>query len=422
LFAASSTPTGKFAFDHIQTTLPNVTNGMSGDQTIFVDDDGKAYLVCSSMSGRAYLYVAPLRVSDYLNVESAVQIAKTPGREGNCMFKHRGRYFIASSDLHGWNASHTYLQSSASITGTYATEFILGNTDMDFSHVSQTGFFFRLDGPKDTTVVFAGDRWSDFAGNGLGYNQWMPLSFNGTTPSMNSFSEWTLDAAAGSWVVGDGNNWVLNPSFDADRVVQTSLAGWTDSTNRPTFPGGNIAGGHTGRFALNLYDSQAFRAKVSQQTIGLPNATYGLSAWVRSGSGLKSGMFYAKNSSGKEVQVAVAGGIADWKQLSVSGISVTDGKLEVGIRIDGNAEDWMRVDDIALAKEAATSISPVYSRSGSAGLRTALSFEPLLVGTGKTLEIYEPTGKRRGSLAGSGQRTTLREQGFDGSMYLVRER
>lgn len=358
LFATSSTPDGKFAFDHIQTKLPNVTNGMSGDQTVFVDDDGKAYLVLSSMSGRAYLYVAPLRASDYLNVESAIQIAKTPGREGNCMFKHRGRYYFASSDLHGWNSSHAYLQSSTSILGPYSTETVMGGTDRDFSHVSQTGFFFRVDGSKDTTVVFAGDRWSDFAGNGLGYNQWVPLSFDGTAPSMNSLSEWTLDASTGSWAVGEGNNWILNPSFEADRVSQAALAGWTDSTNRTAFPGGNIAGGHTGRWALNFYDAQAYVGKKSQVIAGLPNGTYALSAWVRSSGGQKSCAVYARTSEGGLRELSAASAISDWKQLSTRGILVTDGRIEVGVRTDANAGNWARVDDIELVRQTSIGVEP----------------------------------------------------------------
>jgi hypothetical protein len=352
LFATSSTPNGKFAFDHIQDTLPGVVNVTSGDQTVFVDDDGKAYLVFSSASGRAHLYVAPLRSSDFLAVDQATEIYKGAGREGNCMFKYRGRYYFCSSDLHGWNASHTYVISATSITGTYSSETVMGNTDMDFSHVSQTGFFFRVDGTKDTTVVFAGDRWSDFAGNGLGYNQWMPLSFSGTAPSMNSVSEWTLDAATGSWAVGDGNNWALNPSFEADRVSQAALAGWTDSTDQSAFPGGNVSGGRTGRWALNLSDSVAYKAKVSQAVAGLPKASYTLSAWVRSSGGQKTANLYARTSAGKEYAVSASTAISSWKQLSVTGISVTDGKLEVGVRSDANAGNWVRVDDIALVKDA----------------------------------------------------------------------
>jgi len=357
-FATSATPDGAFKFNNVQTDMTFFVNGGTGDQTTFQDDDGKAYVICSSVSGRSNLYVAPLRASDFLAIESTpTKIYKGNGREGNAMFKYNGTYYFCSSDLHGWNASHTYCMSSSSIQGTYSSEFVMNGTDADFSHVSQTGFFFAVKGTKQTTIVFAGDRWSDFAGNGLGYNQWMPLSFSGTTPSMNSLSEWNLDATTGAWSVGDGNNWVLNPSFEADRVSQTTLAGWTDSTNRPAFPGGNISGGHTGRWALNLYDSAAYIAKKSQSITGLPKATYKLSAWVRSSGGQKSASLYAKTSAGKMFEISVSSAIADWKLVSVAGISVTDGKLEVGARSNANAGNWVRIDDIQLVKDASASIA-----------------------------------------------------------------
>ena len=423
LFATSTSPTGKFSFDHIQTTLPNVTNGMSGDQTIFLDDDGTAYLICSSMSGRAYLYVAPLRTSDYLAVESATQIAKTPGREGNCMFKYRGRYYIASSDLHGWNASHTYLQSSTSIQGTYSTESIMGNTDMDFSHVSQTGFFFRVDGSKDTTVVFAGDRWSDFAGNGLGYNQWCPLTFSGTAPSMKSVTEWNLDATTGSWTVGTGNNWVLNPSFDADRVVQTALAGWTDSTDQATFPGGNVASAHTGRFSLVHSASVAYTAKQSQQISGLPVGTYSLSAWAMSSGGQKSCAIYARASTGKEFDLSAASAISGWKQFSASGIQVSDGVLEVGVRSVANAGNWVRVDDISLVQDASTGlVLPDNTRGPGFSSRIQYSGSRFALEPGSQADVYELSGKWRGRIAGTGTSLRLADLGYGEAFYLLRVR
>ncbi len=78
-------------------------------------------------------------------------------------------------------------------------------------------------------VVF----WSDFAGNGLGYNQWTPITFEGTKPIFHSPSEWSIDAVAGTWSVGPNNNCVLNPSFEADRVSVTTPVGWTGSGSEP---------------------------------------------------------------------------------------------------------------------------------------------------------------------------------------------
>lgn len=66
LFATSTTPNGKFVFDHIQTTLPNVTNGMSGDQTVFVDDDGKEHSIsaASAIANWTKLSLAGIPIAD----------------------------------------------------------------------------------------------------------------------------------------------------------------------------------------------------------------------------------------------------------------------------------------------------------------------------------------------------------------------
>ena len=419
LFATSDSPAGKFAFHHIQEVLPGVANSMSGDQTVFVDDDGKAYLACSSSSGRAYLYVAPLRASDYLAVEQAVQIAKTGGREGNCMFKHRGRYYFCSSDLHGWNASHTYVISATSITGPYGTESVMGGTDMDFSHVSQTGFFVRVDGSRDTIVVFAGDRWSDFAGNGLGYNQWTPLSFDGAAPSMNSISEWNLDASTGTWSVGDGNNWILNPSFEADRVVQTALAGWTDSTDQSTFPGGNAAGGRTGRFALSHSASTAYVAKQSQVLSGLPPGNYALSGWVRSSGGQKSCVLYAR-TSGREYDLSAATSIPSWQQISRTGIPVSDGKVEVGVRSVANAEDWVRVDDLSLVREPGTGLAAATPLGCGVEARLVALGSAQELERGVAYEVLDLAGRSLAILEGDGLRLSLPARGIRAPLCLLR--
>ncbi|MBR3631339.1 MAG: family 43 glycosylhydrolase, partial [Oscillospiraceae bacterium] len=93
LFASASTPTGNFEVKNIQDQIQNVQKQGTGDQTIFVDDDGQAYLICSNKGGRGHQYVAKLRESDYLAAEPAKEVAKGSGREGNCMFKYKGKYY-----------------------------------------------------------------------------------------------------------------------------------------------------------------------------------------------------------------------------------------------------------------------------------------------------------------------------------------
>src|SRR5262249_42473070 len=145
-----------------------------------------------------------------------------------------------------------------------------------------------------TTIIFAGDRWSDFAGNGLGLNQWMPLSFTGKTPHFNSLSRWSIDAKAGTWTVARGNNYVLNPSFEADRVSMTVPAGWS-STN-----GSNVQSGHTGRWSWQL----AANGRLEQQISAIPGGSYQLSVWVKASS--SGAQLYAKGCGSTDAMVPLA--------------------------------------------------------------------------------------------------------------------
>ena len=137
VYAVSDKPEGPFKIDHIQKTLP-IQNDVTGDQTLFQDDDGKAYIICSSANGRAYQYVIPLRESDFLDIDEEnikmlfydedgsyidengeVDKKDKTGIEGNCMFKYNGNYYYTGSDLYGWNSSRVYVMQSDSILGDY---------------------------------------------------------------------------------------------------------------------------------------------------------------------------------------------------------------------------------------------------------------------------------------------------------------
>ena len=137
VYAVSDKPAGPFKIDHIQKTLP-IQNDVTGDQTLFQDDDGKAYIICSSANGRAYQYVIPLRESDFLDIDEEnikmlfydedgsyidengeVDKKDKTGIEGNCMFKYNGNYYYTGSDLYGWNSSRVYVMQSDSILGDY---------------------------------------------------------------------------------------------------------------------------------------------------------------------------------------------------------------------------------------------------------------------------------------------------------------
>jgi hypothetical protein len=298
--------------------------------------------------------VAPLRPSDFLQVEAATNIHSTPagGREGNAMFKHGGLYYFCSSDLHGWNASRSFFMTSPNITGPYTPERIIEGTEADFSHVSQNGFFIPVQGSAGTTVLYAGDRWSNFAGNGHGYHVWTPLSFEGTAPRFNSLSEFTLDAARGTWAAGKGNNYLLNPGFEADRVRQTSVAGWVSSWTsiKGDAPFMNVLDGRTGRWALSLrHAGQTMGSAI--QNVTLPNGRYALRVWVKSSGGQRVARLYASGHGGAEVARSLPYPLAQWTEVTLPGIQVATGSVQVGVYSEGKDGDWLSLDDFSLVRE-----------------------------------------------------------------------
>lgn len=334
-FATSDRPNGGFVFDNVQTNLPGIVNGATGDQTIFQDDDGQAYLISSSSNGRANRYVSPLRASDFLTAEEAWFVYKGGGREGNCMFKHAGTYYHCSSDLHGWNTSQTYCVSATDLRGPWSAEFVMSGTESDYSHVTQTGFFISVRGSEQTTVIFAGDRWANFAGNGIGFNQWMPLSFENGEPRFHSLSAWNLDVTTGRWRVAKENNYALNPSFEADRTSVTKPVGWQATG------GTNVEDGHTGRWSWQLTGS----ASLVHDIAALPNGGYSLSVRVKSSAA--GANLYITDHGGAMMSRSIAAG-NDWVEVKLDGIAVTSGKAQIGVNSSGAT---VAVDDFVLAAE-----------------------------------------------------------------------
>lgn len=342
LFASCDTPTGNFKVENVQDQITNVLKQGTGDQTVFVDDDGQAYIVCSNKGGRGHQYISKLRESDFLYAEPAVEVAKGSGREGNCLFKYKGKYYFCASDLHGWNASHSYYMVADNIYGPYSKWKVMDGTDEDFSHVTQTGFFYTVKGTKQETVLFCGDRWSDFAGNGIGYNQWVPLTVNGNDVKFNSLSEWSLNAQTGEWQVGAGNNYILNPTFEADRVSQTTLAGWKASGTGNS----NRKGGRTGNWCAQQWSDSAYKATLTQD-VKLPNGNYTMKAWVKSTGGQNSAMIYVRGAGDDKI-VNVNKKMNNWTEVAIDNINVTNGTVQIGIYSDANAGNWLMADDFTL--------------------------------------------------------------------------
>lgn len=380
LITVADSPTGAFTWHQEISMEQMIGTSNTGDQTVFTDEDsGKSYLVYSYGRGRNKIYLSEIGVKDgKVNLLDCTQVFKGESREGNCMFKYKGRYYMCASNIYGWDASYAYYLVADNIKGPYTPandmQVMNGCAD-DFAHVTQTGFFYTIKGTEQETVVYCGDRWADFAGNGLGYNQWFPLSFNGTTPYFNSLSSWNLNAQTGLWTVANDNNYVKNGSFEADRnripsifkPVQKQLTGWstvviagnpieTDTTHSPVLNYFNTEHDRnvvTGEKSLQISDNSSFKRKVFQVVASSPyvpleDGLYTLTARVKNSSGFTRLEMYAE-SNGRLLS-SPAGVNTIWQTISIQEIRVKDGKVEIGFLAEGAANAFCYVDDVSLVK------------------------------------------------------------------------
>ena len=136
--------------------------------------------------------------------------------------------------------------------------------------------------------------------------------------------------------MGSGNNYALNPSFEADRVAVTTPAGWTASN------GSNLAGGHTGRWSWQITGV----GSLDQQVATLPKGTYSLSAWVK-GSGATGASLYAKGFGGTDSSTSLANANGQWSNVSLTGIAVSNGKCQIGASTSAGT---LSLDDFVLVK------------------------------------------------------------------------
>jgi hypothetical protein len=380
LFATSDSPLGPFKRSHEKSMESWIGTSNTGDQTIFTDyDTGKSYLVYSYGRGRNKIYLSEIGLkNDTITLLDFKEVFRGAGREGNCMFKYKDKYYLAASQLYGWDGSNAYYLKADDIWGPYLPENdmqIFPGAEDDYAHISQTGFFYTVRGSKKETVIFCGDRWADFAGNGLGYNQWCPLSFDGYDPYFNSLNSWNLNAETGEWEVAEDNNWVKNPSFEADRKqmpspvkpVQTRLLGWetkvvegTEISLDSLSPVLNHANTQEerklviGERSLNMSDRIDFVRKVHQTIDSSPyvkfeNGKYTLTAKIKNSGGFNKLEMYAI-SGGKRFDVSVKNENETWITISLDNIKVQDNKVEIGFLADGKADAYCLVDDASFVK------------------------------------------------------------------------
>lgn len=205
----SSSPTGSFSLNNVQTSIGNVYYNVPGDMTVFCDRNhgNTPYLIFSDPHGREHAYVSTFN-SSYTSINSAVLITEWPqGQEADCMYEYAGNYHFCTSQTKGWSYSHAYVIYGNSIQtpSAYTADADFYGTDATNTYYSQISYFIDVHGSSTEAIVLVGDRWADFnsnyknAGHGNNFLVMEPITYAHNNPVFTANASWQLDAATGNF-------------------------------------------------------------------------------------------------------------------------------------------------------------------------------------------------------------------------------
>lgn len=170
--AISDSPTGPFKY--LGSFRPN--DSMSRDQTLFVDDDGTCYQICSSENNQT-LHINRL-TDDYLKPDGTfVRRFVGMSREAPALFKYNGKYYMLSSGCTGWDPNQAELAVADDIMGEWT---VLGNpctgNDADKTFYGQSTYVIPVDAEKGRYIACF-DMWKkkDLADSRY---IWLPVKIN----------------------------------------------------------------------------------------------------------------------------------------------------------------------------------------------------------------------------------------------------
>ena len=104
---------------------------------------------------------------------------------------------------------------------------------------------------------------------------------------------------------------------------------------------------YSGKYCLTQYDRIPFNTSSTQTVEGLENGTYEFTAYVSSnGTQNKSSI----TVNGDESYTAEIGKTEGFQLIKIEGIQVSEGKCQVVIATDGQADSWIKVDECSLVK------------------------------------------------------------------------
>ncbi|MFD1871833.1 T9SS type A sorting domain-containing protein [Hymenobacter bucti] len=171
-----------------------------------------------------------------------------------------------------------------------------------------------------------------------------------------------------------GNGAVVNPGFELDGTATDTPAGWLTSVGNGSNPSVDYSeaygGAHSGTYhGTHWRNAGAYEVYTYQTVTGLPNGTYALSAWVKSSGGQPVAQLQAQNFGAGTLTQSLAATNDSWVQVTVGGITVTNGQCEIGFYSKAKNDQFIYFDDVTLTPQTAqNNAAPTVSLAASANL------------------------------------------------------
>lgn len=167
------------------------TGQMARDQTVYVDDDGKAYHIFSSEDNLT-LQIAELSEDYTFHTGWFVRVAAGGQNEAPAIFKKDGTYWMITSGCTGWEPNKARMFSARDIMGPWKQhESPCVGPKADLTFGGQSTYVLKVEGRRDA-FIFMADIWRPKHPSDARYI-WLPIDFKNGLPVVEWRDEWTLE-------------------------------------------------------------------------------------------------------------------------------------------------------------------------------------------------------------------------------------
>lgn len=160
------------------------------DMGTFQDHDGSGYALLHG--GDIYKLS-----DDYKSIAEQVNKAFERGFESPALFRKDSLYYFLGSGLTGWERNDNNYFTANSLKGPWIKRGLFA-PEGTLTWNSQTTFVLPVQGEKETTFMFMGDRWSFPKQASAATYVWQPLVVNGHSISLPVYKEaWQVNQSTG---------------------------------------------------------------------------------------------------------------------------------------------------------------------------------------------------------------------------------